>query len=198
MKFWITVIVLTLLALPQAMAQQVDADDRRSAIDADTASADRAERELKNIKSWLSHIHRLPTRAELEQASDRARALVYELATDEETFLFHRQRALRALAYWPDEELRTLYLELLHDESTERGLLFHILPAMADAFGEEAIDDLRPFLSDDDDPHIRISAAYAIASIPGDRGQQVLRQAQRDEHNPIVKARLDQLSMTLR
>ncbi len=198
MKFWITLFVLALLAMPQAMAGEVGGDDPRSSVDVDRSAADQADRDLKNIKAWLSHFHKVPSRAELEQVSDDARDIVFKLAADEESFLFHRQRAIRALAHWADDEVRALFNEMLADEAIEEGLLFHIIPALANGFGEDAIDDLVPYLRDHDNPHIRISAARAIASIPGEEGQPVLAEALHDEEHPIVKKQLEDLSMILR
>lgn len=206
MKLWLTCIVIALLLAPYAFAGEDErsADSTSatatSATSADVADVDasdsHAEREA--IVAILSHYHEVPNRQQLEAGSDDARTIVFDLARDEDAFVFHRQRALRALSHWPDDEVYDYLLSLLHDENTEDGLRHHLLPVLAEGFGEKAIEDLKRYLFNAEDPHIRISAAGAIATIPGDDAHELLLQALQRETNPIVQRRLETYATRLR
>lgn len=194
MKLWIALIIIALLVAPQAFAGEEPAVDSTQPDEqlahSDTDRSQSSEREA--IKAHLAHHHQLPDRETLEMASDNARNIVFELARDEDTFLLHRQRALKALAHWPDEEVYDYLSGLLADEQTEDGLRHHLLPVLADGFGAEALNDLVPYLLDEDDPQLRISAAGAIAHIPGDEAAQVLDEALQTEDHPVVLSRIEE------
>ena len=190
MKLWIVLIVIALLVAPKAFAGDepaADIDERDQAV---TQSDERAD-EREAIEVHLAHHHQLPDRETLEKASDNARAIVFEIARDDDAFLLHRQRALKALALWPDDEVYEYLSELLEDEATENGLRHHLLPVLANGFGEEALDDLSPYLLENSDPQIRISAAGAIAEISGDNAGELLDEALETEEHPLVESRIE-------
>lgn len=199
MKFWITLIVLTVLLAPKAFAGDdtfVDEDRERLAIQS-TEDADKPD-DRKVITVLLSHHHEMPTREALEAGTPDAREIVFEIAGDEEAFLFHRHRALRALTLWPDTEVYEYLHGLLVDDETEDGLRHHLLPILADGFGAQALDDLEPYLTNSEDPQIRISAAGAIVQIPGERALQTLLTALENEKHPLVQRRLENFAGRLR
>ena len=197
MKIWIIIIVLALLIAPKAFA-----DDGQPALDTTKdgaeASSEREVSDYETITALLSHHHEVPTRELLERGSDEAQQIVFEIAQDEEAFLFHRQRAIRALAYWPDDEVYNYLVALLEDETTEDGLRHHILPVLADGFGKQALDNLKPFVFEASDPHIRISAAGAVSQIEGERAEEILLSALRSEDNPVVQSRLERFTARIR
>lgn len=199
MKLWIICIAIALLVAPKAFAG--DDDPTRASSSAGAEITDQqadGNDDREAIIALLSHYHEMPDRQQLERGSDDAREIVFDLARDEDTFLFHRQRALRALAHWADEEVYEFLVELLDDEDTEDGLRHHLLPVLADGFGEDALDELTPFLFDDDDPQIRISAASAIASIPGEKAHKKLITALEREEHPVVASRIESFATRLR
>ena len=199
MKLWILCIVIALLLAPRAFAED---DPARTLADDDAATAsDAVEREVDvrdNVIALLSHYHEMPDRKLLEKATPDAKDIVFELARDEEAFLFHRQRALRALANWPTEEVYEYLVELLQDEQTEDGLRHHLMPVLAEGFGEEALPVLEPFLLEASDPQIRISAAAAIATIPGDAAHKRLIEALHNEEHPVVHSRIETFATRIR
>lgn len=200
MKFWIICIVIALLIAPKAFAEDDAPKPDASPSSSETADEveEREHDEKENIIALLSHYHEVPDREQLERGSENAKEIIFELARDEEVFLFHRQRALRALANWPTDEVYDYLVELLHDEATEDGLRHHLLPVLADGFGEDALEDLEPFLFEASDPQIRISAASAIASIPGDTSHDKLVEALRSETNPVVQSRIETFATRIR
>lgn len=194
MKFWIVLIAISLLVAPKALADdspQPDAADGEP--EAAHSSADHdGDNSRADIEALLSHYHELPDRETLEESDDDARSIVFEIARDDEAFLMHRQRAMSALAHWPDDEVYEFLVEQLDDDQTEDGLRHHLLPVVANGFGEDALEDIEPYLLEDSDPQIRISAAGAIAhNIEGERGIEMLEEALEQEDNPIVERRLE-------
>lgn len=205
MKLWLICIVIALLLAPHAFAgeeEQPADSDAHSATTSAKASADvDAEDEYDEreaIIAILSHYHEVPNRRQLEAGSDEARTIVFDIAQDEDAFIFHRQRAIRALAHWPDDEVYDYLIGLLNDEETEDGLRHHLLPVLAEGFGERSLEELKQFLFEAEDPHIRISAGGAIATIPGDEAHEMLLKALQRESSPIVQRRLETYATRLR
>lgn len=195
MKLWIIALIVALLLAPNAFA----GDDQRPASGDDAREAAPDELDTREgIIAVLSLFHEVPTREQLERVTEDARAHVFEIARDEEAFLFHRQRAIRALVHWPDQEVFDYLVELIDDEEDLEGLTHHILPVLADGFGEKALDELEPFLFEAEDPHVRISAAGAISNIPGERGVKMLQEALHAEQNPVVQSRLERFTAQVR
>ena len=197
MKIWIILILLALLAAPNAFAGETEVRNHNDRTLRD--SDDKGETDIREIITVvLSHHHEIPTREDLESRTDDAREIVFEIARDEEAFLFHRHRALRALTHWPDAEVYDYLHGLLVDEDTEDGMRHHLLPILANGFGERALDDLEPFLTEAADPQIRISAAGAISRVPGERAVEMLLSALKSETHPLVQTRLETYASRLR
>lgn len=199
MKTLIFLVLLASFLAPTAMAQtsaHANPEELHKPSPTDIAHLT-PEEQRRSIQAWLSHYHELPSRADLERISPNARSIVFEIARDEDAFLFHRQRALRALTHWPDQEVFTYLQNLLHHESTEDGLRHNLLPILATGFGVDALPDLRVFLFQAEDPQIRISAAAAINQIPGDLTHRLLLEALESERNPLVRNRLREFSIRI-
>lgn len=195
MKIWLILAIITLLLSPSAMAQQEETHRRPEMPSTELPGQEAGEREA--VLAWLSHYHQVPTREQLEKASPQARQLLFEIAQDESAFLMHRHRALYALGAWADQEVYDYLQGLLADEDTEDGLRHHLLPIMAQSFGQEALQDLVPFLTHDD-PQIRISAAGAIAHIPGEAPKEALLKAMDAEKHPMVQTQLERYTTEIR
>lgn len=195
MKIWLLLVVLTLILSPSAMAQEQETHKRPDRPSAQVPEIEPREKEA--ILAWLSHYHEVPGRAQLEEVSPLARQILFEIAQDEEAFLMHRHRALYALGAWADQEVYDYLQGLLIDENTEDGLRHHLLPILANNFKEAALKDLTPFLSHDD-PQIRISAAGAIAQIPGDAPRATLLKAMENEQHTMVRAQLERYTTQIR
>lgn len=197
MKFWLILILISLLLVPNAFAQDTHRhDDRDVPVRSAGEQGEPDEREI--ITVLLSHHHEVPDRAQLERVTTEARDIIFEIAADEDAFLFHRHRALRALTHWPDDEVYRFLHGLLVDNATEDGLRHHLIPILAAGFGERALADLEPFLRHSEDPQIRISAAGAIAQIPGEEAHNLLISALHEEENAIVRTRLESFITRLR
>ncbi len=195
MKLWIILLVIAMLVAPKAFA---DPGAELSPDDATATSSDAEMDERENIIVWLGHYHKIPDRRQFESISDDARDIIFEIAQDEEAPAFYQRRAMKALSNWADEEVYEYLVGVLDEKSTDDGLRHHLLLVLADGFGEEALDHLRPYLFEASDPHLRISAANAIAQIPGDRAYEMLVDALHQEEHPVVESRLKQFAPRLR
>lgn len=206
MKLTILCLIIALLIAPAAFAggeeggisevEPTDVDPTDLEAEQNRPGDEATERDI--IIAHLSHYHQVPDRETLERSSDQARQIVFEIARDEDEFLFHRQRALRALVNWPDDEVYNYLVGLLQDEEIEDGMRHHLMPVLAEAFGERVLDELLPFLFESSDPQIRITAASAIASIPGEPARAQLERALSDEQNPVVHSRIENFATRLR
>ena len=192
MKLWIALIILALLVAPKALADDAPSPpDHKPGHQAHPGSAEaQPTPERQAIAALLSHHHEVPDRETLEDAVDDPRQVVFEIARDDDSFVFHRQRALNALTHWPDDEVYDYLVGLLDDDSTEDGLRHHLLPILVDGFGDDALEALAPYLVDADDPQIRISAAAAISELSSDDARQLLEDALEVEEHPVVTSRL--------
>jgi hypothetical protein len=189
--------LLLLITLSLLASMAVADEPRDPAKDADPSAAIDFD-EVEAITAWLSHYHRLPTAAELERVSPRAREIVFEIALDEDAFLFHRHRAIHALSHWPDHEVFDFLSGLLTDDATDEGLKHHLVMTLARGFGDRAVPLIEPFLLTHEDPQLRISAAAALAKIDGDASHQILLRALEQEENSIVRSRIEHYATRIR
>ena len=195
MKLWLILIAIAMLVAPTAFAH-TGADS--SAPNIATASADGEVDEVEAIAALLAHYHKIPDRRHLESVSDDARQIIFDISRDDEAGPFFQRRAMKALVNWPDAETFEYLTDVLNDETTDDGLRHHLLLVLANGYGEEALDTIKPYLFEASDPHLRISAGNAVSQIPGDRAYEMLTQALRAEQNPIVQSRLEQFAPRLR
>lgn len=190
MKLWFFILTIALLSSPPASAQQDRSQDAVDGVSPTPMAEDASDDERDTIITLLSHHHEVPDRRTLKGVTDDARAIVFAIADDEEAFPFHRHRALRALTHWPDEEVYQYLRALLVDEKTDDALRHHLLPILADGFGDRALSELERFVRDAEDPQVRVSAVEAIASVATDDARQTLAKALDDEDHPLVVRRL--------
>ncbi len=122
--------------------------------------------ETKDVQLLLRGYHGVPERAEFEAASPKARDILKSFANDPLGGLF-RERAIIALGHWPDAETLWLYRRSLKDPTLSEEARHLILLHGAETFGEPIMNDVLPFLQDDD-VATRITAVAALSKIGTD------------------------------
>ena len=147
------------------------------------------------LRLLLSGYHGLPPKAEFETIAG-VKALLYVFAHDASDAL-HRDRALAALAYFPDGSVFRLYAEILGDASTPEGTRHRVMRLLAEAFGDRALPLLRPYL-EADDLRLRLTAVAAVGDIGSDAATDALRARIDRETHPVVRERLERAGRQLR
>lgn len=148
--------------------------------------------EIATATLLLSGYHGIPSAEEFEAALDDPRAVLSVIATDPGASPIHRDRAIGALAYWPNDALRVFYEELLAAPDTPEMVRHRVIGHLAVAFGDAAIETIAPYL-DDTDVQFRMTAVHALGQIGTPAAFQRLEQAAIDEPSPIVLERIQQI-----
>jgi hypothetical protein len=179
-------LALLLAALPAA----AQVHDPGVAPDPGTQPPDAPPREdAERLVVMLSHYHEMPTRAALEAAFGDPVPLLRALRDNPDALLWHRDRALFALAAWGDEELRTWVRRVLDQPPADHPMLpHHALTVLGLAWGEDALDDLTPWL-DHSDVQLRLTAVTTMESI-GTRAaiDRLARRLARETHPLVIEA----------
>ena len=115
----------------------------------------------EKISFLLSAHHALPPRAVFEEHVPEAKQVLISLAMRTELFRPYRNRAIEALAMWPDDEVRQVYLALLDDAHTPVLTKHRILLLVPQVFGPEAPKILEPWRSHPD-PKLQRTALTAL------------------------------------
>lgn len=197
--------VLTCAALAStASAQQspTTGDTTGQTTDPDSDSPvpfpfDGNEADYERATMLLSGFHGIPPKETFEQKLDNPEQILLGIALSEDTSAVYRKQALAALAYWPNDTVFSLYGRLLKDAQTEDTIRHRVMLLMAEHFEGRALQQLRPYLSDDD-LQLRLSAIEAIRRLPSDDAVEALREALKTETNAVAKKRLEQYTQTLR
>lgn len=149
---------------------------------------------VESVTLLLSGYHGLPDRQTFESLDGNVRAVLWTIATDETAFGYHRNRALAALGYWPDDALLDLYVELLQTslEGGETPMAHHLVAMLAYTFGQEAVTFLTPLLQHDS-VQVRLSAVHGLGVVGTASAVAALVEAEQSEQSPVV---LDAISHT--
>lgn len=153
--------------------------------------------ELETARLLLSGYHAVPGHKDLEATFSNARELMMRIASDENEFELHRQRAVAALGYWPDLSVYALYSKLLHAADTSDGMRHQIIGHLARVFGEVGVADAASFLGHEN-VQFRLTAVHVLGRVDSDAAQKYLRHAAESEKNEVVLERLEQATMQVR
>jgi hypothetical protein len=118
----------------------------------------------------LSAHHELPPRAVFEREVPGAKEVLKSLAMRAELFRPHRNRAIEALALWPDDDVRALYRALLADEATPELTKHRILLLVPRVFAGETAEIMEPWRTHPN-PRFRRTAAIALRRSERDPGR---------------------------
>lgn len=112
------------------------------------------------------------------------------LYEDREELPFVRMRAVEVAGYYPTEASHAFLRDVVRAPAQQDLILRRALRALTRAFGERAIDDVRPFLS-----HrtviVREAAVRALAVVTAPRVRPLLEARLVQERDPEVRRRLE-------
>lgn len=183
------VLLLAGTALADAPLHNAQGDHDDGSLLHDPSPAAPAMTAREQLLVLLSGHHGLPPREEIEAAVPTARALLWEIAHDEDQHPIQRDRAVAALAWWPDDDVRALYRRLISDSGT-RTMLRHRAIAMAGAhLGPAMLEDIAA-LVDADDLQLRLSAIEALHAMAVPEARRVIERLDHPHQHPIVHERV--------
>jgi len=137
----------------------------------------------------LSGYHGIGSKADFEAALVEPEALLASIARDPEVDPVHRDRALAALVYWPDEQTLSLYGGLLATADTTEMNRHRIIGYLAVGYGDRSIPWVEHYLTVND-LQFRLTAIEALRTIGSDHARDLLTQAEVVELSPLVIERI--------
>ncbi|MGM0558897.1 MAG: HEAT repeat domain-containing protein [Myxococcota bacterium] len=195
MKKLITTAIAGLMlavAAPAAAGDAADEPDQNLPQASAPKSVDQLEPSVaKTARLLLSGYHGLPSKQQLEDKLPNTRQVLMAYAQDERVFPLYRKRALRALGYYADDEVQSLYEAMLADSDTEDMVRHTLLGLLAEHFGADGVSTIEPYLYRDD-VQLRLTAVEALRKIDSDAALDALNKAKKEETNQIVKRRLEE------
>ena len=147
-----------------------------------------ASEDRETLTLLLSGYHGLPEAAVFEARFDDPRALLLALLQDPSVGPIHYDRALAALAYWPNPEVRAVYDRHLVD-ATRPMMVHHIIVNYVRGFGDEALDAVLPYLSSED-VQVRLTVVEALRVHGTPRAVEALIAAEQGESHALVRERI--------
>ena len=186
------------VAAPAAAGDSADQPDQNLPSASAPKSVDQLEPKVaKEARLLLSGYHGLPSKQLLEQKLPNTRQVLMAYAQDDRAFPLYRKRALRALGYYADAEVKSLYESMLADDTTEEMVRHALIGLLAEHFGADSVPTIAPYLSSDD-VQLRLTAVEALRRVDADSAQDALREAKKDETNEIVKRRLEEATRVVK
>ena len=163
---------------PSPGAEAPELDSAEAAVDLDRAT------------TLLSGYHGIPEASVFEtQLTDPLGTLLF-IARSADSSPIHRDRALGALAYFPDGEVLTLYTSLLSDPETPELVQHRVLGHLALAYGDAAIPFADGFLASED-VQFRLTAIQVLSELRSPEAAARLDAAALDESSDVVLERIE-------
>ncbi len=140
----------------------------------------------------LSGYHGIPTAEELEAALSDPQTIMFAIISDPDVSAIHRDRAIGALAYWPDATVQAYFAGVLAAPDTPEMMRHRVIGHIATAFGDDAIALIAPYL-DDEDLQFRLTAVHALGHIGTPAAMQRLEAAAQVEASNVVLEQIQEL-----
>jgi hypothetical protein len=180
------------VAAPAAAGDSVDQPGQNLPEASAPKSVDQLEPSVaKTARLLLSGYHGLPSKQQLEDKLPNARHVLLAYAQDDRVFPLYQKRALRALGYYADAEVKSLYEAKLADSDTEDMVRHTLIGLLAEHFGADSVSTISPYLYKED-VQLRLTAVEALRKVDSDAAQAALNEAKKEETNTIVKRRLEE------
>ena len=105
------------VSAPAAAGDAADQPDQNLPQASAPKSVDQLEPSVaKTARLLLSGYHGLPSKQQLEDKLPNTRHVLMAYAQDDRVFPLYRKRAVRALGYYADDEVQSLYQAMLVDD----------------------------------------------------------------------------------
>jgi hypothetical protein len=188
--------LLVLAQLPTAaFAQLGPGDDADPLNPGDPATGDTTPVDITQVETailLLSGFHGIGDQAQFEAQLQQPQQTLWTIVRDPERLLFHRDRALIALAYWPSDELHAHLVTMLSGTSDDDMARHTAMSLLARGWGDQALPLLTPLLTDSD-LQIRLTAVDSLRVIGTPAAHQALQTALPQEAHALVQQAIQEV-----
>lgn len=143
------------------------------------------------VMALLAAFEHVPSAEEFTSLGSGAQDVLVSVAKDEAQAPFVRGRAVWALQYFPNDATRTTIAALLACDDLDESIVERAVQALAFAFGQGALANVRGYL-DDGRADVREAAARALGTIGGDEAVRILRRRLDREGNGAVRSAIEE------
>jgi HEAT repeat protein len=190
-KIAISAVLAISLCGVAASAQELGGDgpivDPIPVVQPTVASAD-----VETAALLLSGFHGIADQATFAEQIAEPVPVLWSIVRDGTRAGFMRDRALIALAYWPDETLRAHLMTMLAEAPDDSMDKHTAMTLLARGFGESALSTLVPMLHSAD-LQIRLSAVDSLRLIGSPAAREALASARSGESHRLVLEAIDQI-----
>lgn len=145
---------------------------------------------IDRVRTLLSSFEAVAPEAAWRALGPETVQVLRALYEDRDELPFVRMRAVEVAGYYPTEASHTFLREVVRTPDQNDLILRRALRSLTRAFGEQAIDDVRPFLT-----HrvviVREAAVRALATVEVPRVRTLLQARLERERDPEVRRRLE-------
>lgn len=154
-----------------------------------TPQAPQANTEAR-IRLLLSGYDSFPTADELRAVSPAAPAFLMQIAQDKTALPTLRNRAIDALGYFDEPEVKAFLTVILTEPDTAPEMGVHkAITALMKLEGEDGLGQVSPFLQHED-VQLRLTAVEAIGNFGGRGGRVLLEERRKIEPSKMVKDKI--------
>lgn len=182
-------LALSLMTAPAA-AQQLGGDEPAGELVPVAPSI--APADVETAVLLLSGFHGIADQATFAEQIAEPVPVLWSIVRDASRPHFIRDRALIALAYWPDNTLRAHLMTMLNQASDDSLDKHTAMTLLARGFGEDALTTLLPLLQSDD-LQVRLTAVDSLRLIGTPASLEALAGARQTESHRLVIEAIDQI-----
>lgn len=142
---------------------------------------------LDDMIAYLVSPQFIASRSELRRVDQSPVPELIVVATDHKKKPFVRERAIKCLSLFRDQQVKQALSEMLEGKADR--YFAHEAMAYLEAFGEDAVDDLSRFL-EDSDPEVRLVVVKGFGLFGGQKGFDLLIERDKVEENPKILAEI--------
>lgn len=170
MKRMVTAVGLALLMVGGAFASPAWAQDG----DTVAAATEVDEKLATQVKELLAGFEYVPTREDWAKLGPQAAGVLRQIAADPTASATTRARAVSSLGYFPEAGTESFLTALLAADDQPSLLRRKSLRALAFGFGDKALPQITPYLSNED-KRLRESAIRALGLLKVDAAREALQ-----------------------
>ena len=141
----------------------------------------------------LSAHHGLPERERFEALVDDPAAVLFSLVSETDLNPIFWDRAVAALAMWPSDAVRSLYVALLAEPPREM-VRHRVIGHAVVAFGDSAVPLVSPYLQDAD-VQLRLTTVDVLGHLATPAAFEALDAVRSQESSPVVLERIERATL---
>ena len=152
-----------------------------------------ADTAREQVLVLLSAHHGLPERERFEALVDDPAAVLFSLVSETDLNPIFWDRAVAALAMWPSDGVRSLYVSLLAEPPREM-VRHRVIGHAVVAFGDSAVPLVSPYLQDAD-VQLRLTTVDVLGHLATPAAFEALDAVRSQESSPVVLERIERATL---